>query len=78
MANRRAHGECGPREGGCEVVVGASCGGRRGVRRGRWVGRLGMGVRRIETSLVMWVVGLLVMSFVVNLCFAIGWYISEQ
>lgn len=79
MENRRAHGECAVGEGGCEVVVGASCGGARGWGRGnvggrvwRRVGRMG----RVEASLVMWVVGLLVMSLVVNSCFAIMWYIN--
>ena len=72
MAKRRAHGECGfGEEGGCEVVVGASCGGgARGVvvGKGRGVGRMG----RMEVSLVMWLIGLLVMKFFfVNVCFAV-------
>ena len=54
-------------EGGCEVVVGASCGGARGQGKGRGVGRLWRkrSVGRMEVSLVMWVIGLLVMSFFV-------------
>ena len=78
MAYRRKHGECGAGEGGCEVVVGASCGGKRAAGRGRRVGRLWRRMGRVEGSLVMWVVGLLVMSFFVNLCLAVGWYISNM
>lgn len=72
MENRRAHGECRAGNGGCEVVVGASCGGGRGGREGRgfrkFGGRGGGGFRML---LLMWLVGLLVMSLVANLCFAI-------
>lgn len=77
MAKRRAHGECGAGGGKCEVVVGASCGGAGGMGGGSGVGRLWMRRRRrvgsMEVSLVMWVIGLLVMSFIVNLCVAIKW-----
>lgn len=72
MERRRKHGECGAGSGGCEVVVGASCGGAKGRRRvGEFWKRR---VRRVEVSLMMWVVGLLVMSFVVNLCFVVRLY----
>lgn len=73
MENRRAHGECAG-EGGCEVVIGASCGGTRRAGKGNVVGRLWRRVGRIEVSLAMWVIGLLAMSFILNLCFAIKWY----
>lgn len=78
MENRRAHGECAAGEGGCEVMVGASCGGARGWGKGSGVGRVWrrrMGkAGRVEGSLVMWVVGLLVMSLVVNFHFMTKWY----
>ena len=81
METRRAHGECGVGEGGCEVVIGASCGGARRMGKGRrgGVGRLWRRRRlgSIEVSFVMWVIGLLVMSFVVNLCFATKWYLGD-
>lgn len=78
MENRRAHGECGAGEGGCEVVIGATCGGAKGVGKGNVVGRMRRRrVGRLEVSLVMWVIGLLVMGFIVNLCFAIKWYRSD-
>lgn len=76
MENRRVHGECAVGEGGCEVVVGASCGGMRGWGRGYVGGRVWRRVGRVEVSLVMWVVGLLVTSLIVNFCFAIKWYIN--
>ena len=78
MENRRAHGDCAAGEGGCEVVIGASCGGARGVGKGDVIGRLWR-IRkgRDEMSLVMWVIGLLVMSFIVNLSFAIRLYSSD-
>lgn len=69
MERRRRHGECGGGVGGCEVVVGGSCGGVRGVRGG-W--------RVWEVSLAMWVIGLLVMSLIVNVCFAVKWYFYEM
>lgn len=79
MENRRAHGECRAGEGGCEVVIGASCGGVRGVGKARGFGRMWRrSVGTVEASLVMWVIGLLVMSFVVNLCFAIKLYLGEM
>lgn len=78
MEKRRAHGECGSEKGGCEVVLGGSCGGRKGWRKESVVGRFGRRVGRmggIKTSLVMWVVGLLVTSLAVNFWFAIKWYV---
>lgn len=78
METRRAHGECRAGEGGCEVVIGASCRGGRGVGKGRAVARLWR--RRVgmfEASLARGVVGLLVMSFVANLCFAIRLYLTR-
>ncbi len=77
MEKRRAHAECRAGEGGCEVVVGASCGGARGVGKGRGLWGRRRRVGRFQASLVMWVIGLLVTSFVVNLCFAIKWYLGE-
>lgn len=79
MENRRAHGDCAAAKGGCEVVIGASCGGARGVGKGNVVGRLWRRRKgRDEVSLVMWVIGLLVMSFIVNLSFVIRFFSSNR
>lgn len=72
MEERRRHGECeGGREGGCEVVVGGSCGG--GGERGRTGGRRGLG---LGLGLRAWVVGLMLMEFIVSLYVAIRWFSS--
>lgn len=80
MENRRVHGECAVGEGGCEVVVGANCGGRRGWGKGGMVRKFGRKVGRmggVEASLVMWVIGLLFASVIVNFCFAIRLYMTN-
>ena len=76
METRRAHGECAVGKGGCEVVIGASCGGARGRGKGRLVGRLLWrgGIGKVEVPWTVWVIGLLLTSFVANVCFAIRWY----
>ena len=64
MEKRRAHAECGEGERGCEVLVGRTCGGgRRGLR---WERLLRQGAVR---GLGMWLIGIVVMSFVANLWF---------
>lgn len=78
MENRRAHGECAKGMGGCEVVVGGTCGGGRGFRKGRgmrmlWKRRVG---RRGE-GVVIWMVGLVVMSLIVNLWFMARLYLNH-
>ena len=79
MVRRRAHAECAGGEGGCEVVVGSTCGGakamgRRGVRQRSWVS----GVARPGFLLVVWVLGLLVMSFAGNAVFVLKWHFSQR
>ncbi len=65
MERRRRHGECkrGGVRGGCEVIVGGSCGGGRG----RGVGRLLRG--RVGWGVAVWVVGVLV-------CWVVKWAVS--
>ncbi len=75
MEVRRAHGECAAREGGCEVVLGRSCGGRSGKRA--LIGRRGFvrgGLRwlRVESGITVWAVLALVVSLVVNLWLILG------
>ena len=79
MVRRRAHAECAGGEGGCEVVVGATCGGakatdRRKATQSFWYD--GMGKPGI--LLMVWVIGLLVMSFFVNVVFVSRWYFSPR
>lgn len=79
MENRRAHGECAAGEGGCEVVLGASCGGSKSRLGDSVVGKLWkehMG--RLDVSVAMWVLGLLMMSFVVNLWFLLRQYSKSE
>ena len=68
MEVRRRHGECRIGEGGCEVVLGSSCGGERKTKAKRM---LMIGQKFGEgghwTEWVVWIVGLLLASFGVNL-----------
>jgi hypothetical protein len=78
MANRRAHGECASTPRGCEVVVGATCGGGRRVARRVMLRRLlngRMGERR--GMMVVWIAGLVVMSLVANLWFVVRLYLND-
>ena len=78
MERRRAHGECAAGEGGCEVVVGSTCGAGKGVNRRRVVQRLWSNkVGKSGECLTNWITSLLVMSFLVNLCFVVRWYFSN-
>lgn len=75
MEKRKAHGECKSSEAGCEVVIGATCGGRERIDKGKvvqklWRSRIG----RPSAWLTMWIVGLLVMSLFANLYIFIKWY----
>lgn len=78
MANRRAHGECASVPSGCEVVVGATCGGERRVGdrlmlRRLWKGRMG----EQRGMVVVWIAGLVVMSLVANLWFVVRLYLND-
>ena len=78
MLRRRAHAECAGGDRGCEVVVGSTCGGakamwRRRVRRSSWV----IGVGRPGFLLIVWVVGLLVMSLAGNAVFMLKWHFNQ-
>ncbi|KAL2042407.1 hypothetical protein N7G274_004899 [Stereocaulon virgatum] len=75
MARRRAHGECLSGERGCEVVLGSTCGGakagnHRRVVQNFWNSKIGSST----TWLTVWVFGLLITSFVVNLHFVARCY----
>lgn len=80
MVRRRAHVECARGEGGCEVVVGSTCGGgakamlRRRAMQRSW----GSGVGRPGLLLIVWVVGLLVTGFVGNVVFVLRWRFSQR
>ena len=79
MVRRRAHAECTSGEGGCEVVVGSTCGGAKAMGRRRATQRSwGGGVERPGILLIVWIVGLLVMSFVVNVVFVLRWHFSQR
>lgn len=78
MLRRRAHAECAGGNGGCEVVVGSTCGGakaiwRRRVRQRSWV----IGEGRPGFLLMVWVVGLFVMSLAGNAVFVLKWQFSQ-
>lgn len=78
MKKRRTHGECASTLNGCEVVVGATCGG------GRRMGRR-LGLRRFlkgrtgeqREAVVMWIAGLVVMSLAANLWFVVRLYLND-
>ena len=79
MERRRAHEECAAEEGGCEIIVGSTCRAGKGVNTRKvvqkfWNGKLG----RSGAWMTMWVIGLLVMSFVINLAFIVRWYVGRQ
>ena len=79
MMRRRAHAECAAGEGGCEVVVGSTCGGAKAMGRRRlthtsW----GSGVGRPGFMLMVWVAGLLMTGFVGNCVFALRWHFSQR
>ena len=79
MVRRRAHAECAGGEGGCEVVVGSTCGGakargRRRVAQRSWVS----GPARPGLLLVVWVLGLLVMRFAGDAVFVLKWHFSQR
>ena len=79
MLKRRVHAECAGGDGGCEVVVGSTCGGakamwRRRVRPRSWV----IGVERPGRLLLVWVVGLFVMSLAANAVSMLKWRFSQR
>jgi len=71
MEVRRAHGECAAGQGGCEVVLGRTCGGGSTTRT--LVGRGGLirggGVRwlRLESGITVWAILALLISLVINI-----------
>ena len=79
MMRRRAHAECAGDVGGCEVVVGSTCGGakamvrRRGMRRS-WKS----GVGRPALLLMVWVAGLLVTGLFGNVLFVLRWHFNQR
>ena len=79
MERRRAHAECADGEGGCEVLVGSTCGGakakgRRRAARGIWNNNM----EGSESLARVWIVGLLVTSFLANLFFVLRWISSQR
>ena len=79
MLRRRAHAECAGGDGGCEVVVGSTCGGAKAIRRGsvRQRSRV-IGVGRPAFPLMVWLVGLFVMSLAGNAVFVLKWHFSQR
>lgn len=79
MEKRRAHGECAAGDGGCEVVLGTTCGGPKRVRRGRAVQKLLTSrIGRPGATMTIWILGLLLMSLITNLCIGVRWYVSSR
>ena len=79
MVRRRAHAECAGGEGGCEVVVGSTCGGakargtRRAMQRSWFSGVGGLGI-----LLMVWVAGLLVTGLFGNVLFVLRWHFNQR
>ena len=78
METRRAHGECTVELGGCEVIIGATCGGAKRERRGILLKKFRTSkVRTLRAWPMLWVSGLLAMSLFANICIAVKWYSSN-
>ena len=77
MVRRRAHAECAGGEGGCEVVVGSTCGGAKAIWRRR-VTQRSWDVGRPGIFLMVWVVGLFVMSLTGNPVFVLKCHFSQR
>ena len=78
MMRRRAHAECAGDVGGCEVVVGSTCGAKAMVRRRGMRRSWKSGVGRPALLLMVWVAGLLVTGLFGNVLFVLRWHFNQR